>query len=213
MAVLERPVVVQLDNDHIVQAGAILARAFHDDPMHCYVLSDNAARREKFPPFYRALVRLGLLQGKVWGASRARDANPEAAAVAFLIPAEAFPRDVLERSGWSAIPDLLGAEAWSRFEVLGRAVEAETERVVARPYWSLSAVGVEPTLRRRGLGRALVDRFVQQAGEDNLPATLMTFENDNVPFYQRRGFAVVGQGSERTSGLPYWIFARGGSTP
>lgn len=67
----------------------------------------------------------------------------------------------------------------------------------------IEQVSVHPDSSRRGIGRALVERAIDWAGERDLPAiTLTTFADIawNAPYYERLGFRTLGE-NELTPGL------------
>jgi ribosomal protein S18 acetylase RimI-like enzyme len=61
------------------------------------------------------------------------------------------------------------------------------------PHWHLGPVGISPPLQGRGIGTQLMNRFCALVDEDRRPAYLETDRPENVPFYKRFGFRVVGE--------------------
>jgi ribosomal protein S18 acetylase RimI-like enzyme len=205
--------VVRLTGADAERAGTVLARAFRDDPFHIYFLPDAAARDRLLPAFYTTAVRYGCLYGETWGV--APEPGGELAAVGFWLPMPGadFTPERMERSGMAGTPNLLGADAWERLEATAAAIEAAQDQVVPLPHWYLTAIGVDPSWQRQGLGGTLVQRFMARATADGVPACFWTVQPANVPFYERHGFTIVAEGVEPKSGLPYWIFRRFADTP
>ena len=74
------------------------------------------------------------------------------------------------------------------------------------PQWYLALLGVEPEQQGRGLGSALLQRFVQQVDADEAPAYLETDRPENVAFYGQVGFDVVRE--VEVLGITVWCMQR-----
>ena len=158
--------VVRLTEADAERAGAVLARAFRDDPFHIYFLPDAETRDRLLPAVYMPFVRYGCLYGETWGV--VPEPGGDLAAVGFWLPVPGaeFTPERVERSGLAGIPTLLGGDAWERLEETAAALEAAQDQVVPRPHWYLTAIGVDPSWQRQGLGGALVQRFMARAAAD-----------------------------------------------
>ncbi|MGB3138849.1 MAG: N-acetyltransferase [Nodosilinea sp.] len=60
------------------------------------------------------------------------------------------------------------------------------------PHWYLSFLGVDPKHRSQGHGSELLSIVLDQCDRRGLPAYLESSNPENVPFYQRHGFEVIG---------------------
>jgi ribosomal protein S18 acetylase RimI-like enzyme len=86
--------------------------------------------------------------------------------------------------------------------------EALERRRPPGPWWHLSLLGVEPELQGRGVGSALLARWLADVDAAAEPARLETSREENVRLYERFGFAV---GDElRLLGVPVWLMVRPG---
>jgi ribosomal protein S18 acetylase RimI-like enzyme len=74
--------------------------------------------------------------------------------------------------------------------------------------WFLDMVGVDPSVQRGGYGPRLVDIGIQGSSRDGVPAFLETSSEDNVRFYERRGFAVSSDGDVPAGGPHVWFMHR-----
>jgi ribosomal protein S18 acetylase RimI-like enzyme len=199
--------VIRLTEADAARAGAVLGRAFRDDPFHVYFLPDATARARRLPALYASAIRFGCRYGEVWGV----EAEPGGAliGVGLWLPApggEWTPERMADVD--MSLPDLLGADAAARLEEPFAAIEAALEHAVPQPHWYLSNIGVDPGWQRRGVGAALVRRFAARAAADRVPGCFWTVQPMNVPFYRRLGFTIATEGVEPTSQLPYWVFRR-----
>jgi len=190
--------------DEVEPAGELLARAFFDDALAAYMLPDAASRGRLLSAHLGAMVRYGVLYGEVhappgplrgvalWVPPGVSDVTPEQAAAA----------------GIDRASELLGAEAWGRFmTVMGHVGQFRTTDM-PDPHWYLALIGVEPETAGRGLGGRLLRPVLDRADATGTPCYLETASARNVPFYRRHGFAVVREGVEPGSGVPYWTLRR-----
>jgi len=76
-------------------------------------------------------------------------------------------------------------------------------RAASGPHWYLEGIGVDPAEQRGGLGSALLRPGLQSG----LPCALLTSAEENLPFYERHGFAVVAESTLRGSGFPTWALS------
>jgi ribosomal protein S18 acetylase RimI-like enzyme len=61
----------------------------------------------------------------------------------------------------------------------------------SRPHWHIGPVGVRPELQGRGIGKALLERFLADVDEREAAAFLETDVDRNVTLYEHFGFAVT----------------------
>ena len=78
---------VRLAEGQVAASGAVLARAFVNDPFFTFVLSDPVERERLMPPLMAAWTRYGLLFGKVYVT-----AGPIEASAIWLPPSDAIGR-------------------------------------------------------------------------------------------------------------------------
>jgi GNAT superfamily N-acetyltransferase len=62
----------------------------------------------------------------------------------------------------------------------------------AEPHWYLPLIGVDPAVQSQGLGSALLRYALAEVDRERRPAYLESTNPENVPLYQRHGFAVLG---------------------
>lgn len=188
------------------RAGAVLAAAFGDDPLFTYVHPD-ATNRQRGGVLFPLLVRYFCLAGAGWAAL---DTKGEPVGVALWRHSLDGPpnQEFLRRSGLASADDLLGKAEATRLWQTTRAIEAVMEDLVPAPHLYLPLLGVDPRHRRRGLGSALVRRFLEDAAIQHLPACLWTVQPRSVGFLAGHGLSARATGIEPASGLRYWVFGR-----
>jgi len=74
------------------------------------------------------------------------------------------------------------------------------------PHWYLGTLGVVASARRRGVGAALLSRWLTAVDRDGMPAYLETDREGNVRFYERAGFTLEGETS--VLGVRVWRMKR-----
>ncbi|MDJ0798571.1 MAG: GNAT family N-acetyltransferase [Calothrix sp. MO_167.B12] len=76
-------------------------------------------------------------------------------------------------------------------------VFAMLEQIVSyhpqEPYWYLAILGVEANQQHKGYGSALMRHKLQECDRTNTIAYLESSNPNNIPFYERHGFKVIGE--------------------
>jgi GNAT superfamily N-acetyltransferase len=184
-----------LHPDEAGEAGAVLARAFADDPLWGYLFGP---RRERIIRIACAgIVRDCARHGRV---DTVRDGGGRIAGVAAWLPPGAFPL-----GPWR---ELAGLPAWLRIVALRpRSAPAAVRSVVAldrahppEPHWFLSLLGVEPSWQGRGAGSRLLAPVLEQAEL----AHLDTSKPENLSWYRRFGFEVERELRVAPGAPPSW---------
>jgi GNAT superfamily N-acetyltransferase len=176
--------------EDIPEATACMAAAFANDPIvvtffHDSPLGRSTAIAEFFSLLLEARISLGM------PALVVREAN--------RVSGLAMGYDRM-RPAW---PDGIKAR-WDRFEAQHPALErrfAAYDAVVdacapSEPHFYLGALGVHPTRKGSGLGKALVRAFTDlaEADPDAQGTFLETGTEANLGFYQSLGFQLQGSG-------------------
>jgi ribosomal protein S18 acetylase RimI-like enzyme len=196
--------IVRLGESQIPVAAAMLARAFHDDPLMRYTIPDPDERARMLPAMYATMLRFGMLAGEVYVTANA----PECVAI-WMPPDAKWTRENMEASGMHRTPNLIGDEAYQRYrDVVSREWQARL-REIPGTGWYLFILGVEPSVQRRGLGGALMRPVLERADTEQLVCYLETENERNVAFYLKQGFELVVNGEEAGhSGVRFWTFRR-----
>jgi ribosomal protein S18 acetylase RimI-like enzyme len=195
--------IVTLTDAQVPAAGAVLARAFHDDPLMTYAIPDARERERLLPEVYTRMIRFGTLAGEVY-----TTADLEGVAL-WMPPAATWPREKIVASGMHEMPVIIGDAAYQRYrDVVSREWEAR-QRDMDDVCWYLFLLGVEPHLQRHGLGGALMRPVLERATAAHIPCYLETENERNVAFYKDQGFELIVNGEEAGStGVRFWSFQR-----
>ena len=61
------------------------------------------------------------------------------------------------------------------------------------PHWYLPQIGVDPNAQGKGLGAALMRHALARCDKERALAYLEASKPENIPFYERHGFEVIGE--------------------
>ncbi len=183
--------------------GAVeaLARAFRDNPLNVAVIRsrDPAARTRCNVHGMRILLPVAQEHGLVLGAKvDGRVAGALVAATPFGYP---LPPPALA----ARIRCLLG-QGWGVARRWGRVFEALNALHPLEPMGYLGTLGVDPTLQTRGVGTALLNCWLESLDRESIGAYLEADREENLSFYRRAGFEVVGE--TRVEGVTVWRMQR-----
>lgn len=168
--------------------AAVLAAAFLDDPVWIAIgPRATPLRRSMLRAFFGVALREALrFGGPSWCAMR--EGRVVGAAVTFR-DGERFPPP--HAALVESPPFLLAGPGPA---VRGSRVGAVMERAHPRePHLYLWFLAAHPSAHREGVGRALMERVLEEAGGPGLPVYLETTRAENVPYYGSFGFHVAGE--------------------
>ncbi len=75
-----------------------------------------------------------------------------------------------------------------------------------QPHWHLDPLGVHPEFQGKGIGSQMMQFYIEIIDRNRMEAYHETDRPENVPFYQRFGFNVVGE--EVINGAKNWFLSR-----
>jgi hypothetical protein len=155
-----------------------LARAFHDDPIMCHFLPDEATRPEKMPRIFSLLFRLALPYGGcdvTEGCEAAAIWRPPAR---WHIPLWRY----LVHAG-----ELLGIFGTDTFGVMS-AMETVEKAHPKVPHWYLQVIGTDTKKQGKGYGGRVMRHRLARIDAMQMPAYLESSKDSNIPIYQSFGF-------------------------
>jgi ribosomal protein S18 acetylase RimI-like enzyme len=183
-------------------AAQLLGRGMCDNPIDVRVfpISSRHERSQAlarlFAPVLRGLYQRGAILGAFHDNSLAGVcgmASPGACQPGLLEKIRAVPA-VLFGNPLGTLPRVLTwAAAWARRDPL-------------EPHWHLGPVAVDPQLQRLGIGTAMLAAFCSYVDICAALSYLETDKYENVRFYQKFGFKVVGE--TEVIGAPNWFMLR-----
>ncbi len=179
--------------------GAVLARAFTDDPVMRWLLPSDAGRAHRLPRLFAMELRyLYLPHAEVY-------TTVDVAGAVMWAPPDGWrtpPSNLLR-----AVPRLV----WTLRAQLPAAVRCVSTIERAHPHeahWYLAVVGTEPARQHEGIGSALLAPVLERCDRDHVPAYLESSKEDNLGFYRRLGFDVTATIDLPGGGPRVWLMWR-----
>ena len=191
----------QATEDELPTIGAVLSRAFYDDPVMSHFFPGDELRAKRLPPLFRRDATRVRRTGEVWCS-----AGVEAAAL-WSAPGQWKVRgfDVV-REAPTAL--LFGRRLPQAFRFL-----QEMEKVHARePHWYLGVLGTDPLQQGKGFGSAVMAPVLKRCDESGVAAYLESSKESNVSFYERHGFRVTSELTVK-GGPTLWLMWRDPQEP
>jgi ribosomal protein S18 acetylase RimI-like enzyme len=185
--------------DEVPQLAAMLARAFHDDPVTAWFMR-NEERRPRYATRFFAWQLHRLI-----GQEQVHVAGPSGSGAAVW----ALPGQWRE-STWQAlrlfvslVPALV-----SHLPSASRGVERVEKRHPEEPHLYLAVLGTDPPAQGRGIGTAALRPGLELCDREGLPAYLESSKESNVGFYARFGFRVTEEVRMPGDGPTVWLMWR-----
>jgi ribosomal protein S18 acetylase RimI-like enzyme len=187
----------------IPRVAALLARAFANDALMCYAITDARQRRHLLPWLIGLNVRDGCRYGAVY-------ATPGLEGAAMWLPPGRTRRTPwrMLRAGMVAAPLRVRWSILRRLAAVEARAQALHDRYAPEPHWYLAQVGVEPDQQRQGIASRLLHPMLAHVDAQALPCYLETENEANVAFYERRGFRVVAEDASLPTDLRIWAMLR-----
>jgi|HubBroStandDraft_1064217.scaffolds.fasta_scaffold00058_66 hypothetical protein len=164
--------------------GAMLARAFHDDPVMVYMFPEPAERRRKLPRLFELLFAGNLPLGGC-------DVTEGGETASLWRPPGKVQIPLWTRLvNTPAILAIYGFAGTSRAMRLLGVMERHHPR---EPHWYLMLIGTEPQKQGRGFAGIVLRHRLAQIDAARLPAYLEASKPENVPIYASVGFEQCGE--------------------
>jgi GNAT superfamily N-acetyltransferase len=192
MSVDEEP--RRLEVGDVDRVARVLARAFAwHEPWGDWAMPDPSDREQRiFDRFRWDLLERFIPEGECWtigGASATMWIPPG-------VEALASRRSEADYASYGEV-----ADAMREGDELIAALKPDVE------HWYLDTIATDPDLHGQGLGGRLLDHDLAIRDANGQASALDTHTDDNIAFYGRRGFEVVGEGQLR-GGPPVFMMFR-----
>ncbi len=184
------------DRDRI---GAMLARAFADDPAMRFIFPDPADRATRLPRLFALLF------------------DSDASSGTRLVTEGGGAATLWRAPGQTSVrPVEMLLHAWPMWRAFGGAIgralsvsAAIAAHFPAGDFWYLHIAGCDPAAQGGGLGGAAVRSGLERVAASGVPAYLETATEKNLDFYRSLGFAVTGEWIVPGGGPRFWSMLRG----
>ncbi|MGE3856533.1 MAG: GNAT family N-acetyltransferase [Dehalococcoidia bacterium] len=180
--------------------GALMTRAFDDDPLMRFLVKADARREERLRRFMDAgLMKLTFPYGETY-ITNAEDG------AALWNPPGGRPHGLL--ADLRLLPTMIQV---CGLDGVGRAMGAfsAVEKLHPKePHYYLLGIGVDPSRQGRGVGSSLLAPMAERCDREGMPAYLESSKERNVPLYERFGFRVLDRVELPGGGPPIWPMRR-----
>ena len=161
---------------------AVLARAFHDDPVFACIFPDERRRRARLPLMFETwMERIHLPHDECWTTDDLAGAAlwdpPGTWRIRFLGQLALAPR----------IVRVFGTRALVALKIL----DALQARHPSAPHAYLSVLGADPSRQGQGVGTRLMTPMLARCDREAMPAYLESSNEKNLSFYRRHGFEEI----------------------
>jgi GNAT superfamily N-acetyltransferase len=197
-----RESIIPLSPSQKEKAGAIIVKAFQNDPLGPYITPDATRLAYFLSWFGNTALTLGGKFGKVY-------TTPTMAGVAVW-----FPPGHSELSLWSMLrngilpPFKVGLTALRRFLALMDFASRVHCAYVPEKHWYLLVLVVDPASQGQGMGGRLIQPILARADAEGLPCYLETSNPQAVPFYEKHAFKAIYHGKIPGSNVSFWGIKR-----
>jgi ribosomal protein S18 acetylase RimI-like enzyme len=188
------------------ELSATLGRAFYDDPVAMWMLPGEDSRTARLSKFFATMTGHHHLAGG--GVEVASDGTGIGAAALWDPPNrwQQSPGEQLRM-----MPSLI--IGFGLRLALGRKLthllESMKREHPEEPHWYLATIGSDTNVRGRGFGQALMRSRLDRCDAEHAPAYLESSKPENIPYYERFGFAVTGEIVMPGGGPTLWPMWRG----
>jgi GNAT superfamily N-acetyltransferase len=193
--------IAPLADSQLQQTVDVLARAFCGNPLNRAVIRSGDPNRcfRSNRHSMRTLIPMARRHGRVLVATL----DGEVAGGLVAASPGCFPLPPPTPMGGLRSRIRQGWRVARRWEMVFEAFEGLHP---VEPHWHLGTLGVVASVRRRGLGAALLSRWLAEVDRDDMPAYLETDSEGNIRFYERAGFSLEGETS--VLGVRTWRMKR-----
>jgi ribosomal protein S18 acetylase RimI-like enzyme len=170
------------DSDRLVLS---LVRAFDADPLVNWVLRQDSKRSQAFDLYFRTtLCVITMPRGEVF-------VTDDCVGGALWLPSDKAEIGLAQQL--SLLPDMIRAVRPRGVKRLMGVLDAMNKAHPHERHYYLQFIGVEPAHQGRGLGSALMQPMLARCDREACGAYVENTQEENIAFYERLGFAVIGK--------------------
>lgn len=195
--------VISLKKQKIPALAGVMSRAFENEPNFIYLLPDQSKRRHALEWFFRFVFNAAVLSH-----GECLTTMSEAGAAIWLKPGGQISPGNALMAGLLRMPYQFGWSGFMRSVQLSGKLEKRRKELMPQSHWYLTALGIDPAMQGKGIGRSLLEPILAKADAEGIPCYLETFHARNLGFYERFGFRVSSRETMARDRLHFWIMIR-----
>jgi GNAT superfamily N-acetyltransferase len=196
-----------MNHSHPESAINALTESLIGDPFYLAISdefrNDPARRRDVLARYFDYSMTESAAAGRllVWP-------DPPVAAAVWSLPQDAANAQWLAEKKAEFVREALGSRGAEAYHRIIGFMAPRAASVIEETAWYLSIVGVSPAAQGRGIGASILAPTLAEADAAGVTCYLETFDRRNPAFYERLGFAAIGNHFEPTVGADYAIMCR-----
>ncbi len=196
--------IVRLSKNQIEQAGAMLTRAFFDDPKLTHLLPDIATKKELSRYLFEFELRYGMNYGDVYTTSPA----VEGVAVWLQSAKSEVTFWRAFRSGGMLLQKHLGKQIMDHLMSFSTEIDMLHKKHAPFPHYYLFFIGVDPACQKKRVASRLITPMLSWLDRQKLSCYLNTQNENNIGLYEHYGFQVIEQVVLPDSGIVHTAMLR-----
>jgi GNAT superfamily N-acetyltransferase len=109
------------------------------------------------------------------------------------------------KAGFLAAPFVIGLKRYKSVSECEKYLADMQDKLLAgRPHYYLWGLSVDPDKQKTGSGTALLQYLLQKADAEKIPVYLETHKEQNVAYYEKRGFQLIHTDMVPKHDLDFW---------
>jgi|GEM_PF-6974750 len=174
--------IIPLGLDHVDRASALLYKSLKQDPISRYIsLERNDAALKQY---VKSLTSFSVITGGAFATSNLQGVS------LWIIPKAKSSLRGLFKSGLAWVPFKFGFEGFNRIQHISNACSKIRMTSFKEPPWHLVAIGVDESMRERGLASSLLKFAFKEIDRQNKNCYLETANKDSSLFFEKLGFTL-----------------------
>ncbi len=199
---------IKLSKKHIKPASHVLSRAFQNDPVIRWQISDVNKRLSNLHYFWEFVLQIGIKYGEVYGTSE------DLEGIAVWRPPKKVNLSYWKyvKNGAIKLPFKFGIKATKRITFFQAVNDSIRNIYMKVPYWYLGPIGVDPKYQGKGFAGMLLRPMLRRIDKENLPIWLETNLERNISFYQHFDFYILEEIIIPKTNIVNWFMIRESET-
>jgi GNAT superfamily N-acetyltransferase len=163
----------------------MLARAFHNDPVTSWACPPKRMRPRVLERLFGRRIRHLHAHDELW-------TSEDLASAAVWAPPDRWKTTTAQDLSYAAC--MLDPRLILRMPMVVRGLLGVEEIHPPKPpHWYLAILGTDPSAQGQGLGSAMIRPVLEECDHDGVAAYLESSKKENIAFYARHGFRLLGE--------------------
>lgn len=175
---------IRISKKYVKPASLVLSRAFQNDPVIRWQISEVNKRLGKLHYFFEIKLRIGIKYGEVYGTS----VNLEGIAIWHTPKNVNYPYLNYLIKGGFKLPFKFGIKIAKKITFIKAVNDSMRNIYMKAPYWYLGLICVDPKFQGQGFASKLIKPMLTRIDNEKLPIYLETTLERNIGFFEYFGF-------------------------